>query len=84
MKEIIPDTDSIKELAEFWDIHDVTDFENELEEVQESVFEHHTKTNLTIQLNVQEAEKLKKLAHDKDMTDSSLMREWVLEKLQHA
>ena len=35
----IPKTDSIKELAHFWDTHDLTDFENELEEVDEPVFE---------------------------------------------
>ncbi len=34
----IPDTDSIRELAEFWDTHDVTDFEDRLEEVREPVF----------------------------------------------
>ena len=35
----IPKTDSIQELAHFWDTHDLTDFEDELEEVSEPVFE---------------------------------------------
>ncbi len=35
----IPQTDSIRELAEFWDTHDLTDLEAELEEVTEPVFE---------------------------------------------
>ena len=35
----IPKTDSIQELADFWDTHDLTDFEDELEEVDEPVFE---------------------------------------------
>lgn len=35
----IPQTDSIRELAEFWDTHDVTDFDDQLEEVLEPVFE---------------------------------------------
>jgi len=30
--------DSIEKLAEFWDTHDLTDFEDELEEVTEPVF----------------------------------------------
>ncbi len=34
----IPQTDSIAELAAFWDSHDVTDFEDELVEVPEQVF----------------------------------------------
>jgi len=34
----IPETDSIAELARFWDTHDLTDFEDQLEEVTEPVF----------------------------------------------
>lgn len=34
----IPQTDSIQELAHFWDTHGLTDFEDELEEVREPVF----------------------------------------------
>jgi hypothetical protein len=29
---MIPKTDSVEELAQFWDTHDLTDFENELED----------------------------------------------------
>jgi len=35
----LPQTNSIVVLAAFWDEHDVTDFEVELEEVSEPVFE---------------------------------------------
>lgn len=39
MKESkLPKTDSIEKLAEFWETHDLTDFEEELEEVAETVF----------------------------------------------
>jgi hypothetical protein len=30
--EIIPQTDSIQELAQFWDTHDLTDFEEQLKD----------------------------------------------------
>jgi hypothetical protein len=33
----LPQTDSIEELARFWDSHDLTDFEDQLEEVTEPV-----------------------------------------------
>ena len=36
----IPQTDSIEELAQLWGTHDLTDFEDELEEVSEPVFSH--------------------------------------------
>lgn len=38
----IPQTDSIQELADFWDTHDLTDFDAELEEVDEPVFDRQT------------------------------------------
>lgn len=34
----MPKSDSMQELAEFWDSHDLTDFEDELEEVAEPAF----------------------------------------------
>ena len=37
-KSKLPKTDSIQKLAEFWDTHDLTDFEDELEEVAEPIF----------------------------------------------
>jgi len=42
----IPETDSIEELARFWDTHDLTDFEDQLEEVVEPVFKRQTETVL--------------------------------------
>ena len=82
MNEEIPKTDSIQKLAEFWDTHDITDFENDLEEVQEPVFERDAETVLTIRLHSQEAEKLRKIAEYRGLEDTTLLREWVIEKLQ--
>lgn len=39
----LPMTDSIEELAEFWDTHDATDFWDEFEEVAEPIFEPNVK-----------------------------------------
>jgi hypothetical protein len=46
----IPSTDSISELAGFWDSHELTNFEDELEDVHESVFERPTEETVTIHL----------------------------------
>ena len=37
-KQALPKIDSINELARYWDKHDITDFEDFLEEVAEPVF----------------------------------------------
>ena len=38
----LPNTDSIQELSEFWDTHDLTDFEDELAEVAKPAFVRRT------------------------------------------
>ena len=76
----IPRTDSIEELARFWDHHDLTDFEEELEEVPaEAVFERETVVN--VHLSCKEAESLKQLAKSKGLDDADLIRQWILERV---
>lgn len=75
----IPKTDSIQELAAFWDKQDLTDFEDQLEEVTEPVFER--KATVKIQLQSEEIEKVKKIAKSKGIACDSLIREWILEKI---
>ncbi len=81
-KTQIPETDSIDELARFWDTHDLTEFENELEEVTEAVFEREM--SVTIHLLPEEASAVKKIAASKGVTDYALISQWVREKLQTA
>jgi predicted DNA binding CopG/RHH family protein len=75
----IPQTDSIQELAKFWDTHDLTDFEEELEEVTEPVFD--PETVVPIRLEAKEIAALKKLAKTKGIEYKDLIKEWVIEKL---
>jgi predicted DNA binding CopG/RHH family protein len=77
--ESLPETDSIQELAQFWDTHDVTDFEDELEEVTEPVFDR--RTVIALDLESEEAEAVKKLAESKGVADAELIRGWVREKI---
>ena len=77
--EALPQTDSIQELVQFWDTHDVTDFEDELEEVTEPVFER--RTVIALDLESAEAEAVKKLAQSKGVADAELIRGWVREKI---
>jgi hypothetical protein len=74
-----PRTDSIKELARFWDTHDLTDFDDLLEEVTQPVFERQT----VIPLNLEpaEARAVRKLAKAEGVADAELIRGWVREKI---
>lgn len=77
----IPKTDSIEELAEFWQTHELTDFEDELEEVTVPVFKRTQETVFTIQLPIQEAELVRRIAKIQGVEQTTLMRQWVLEKI---
>jgi len=77
--EEIPQTDSIQEMARFWDSHDLTDFENQLEEVSGTVFEYDTVAKIHLQRD--EVEAVKKLATLRGISYSDLIRKWVLERI---
>ena len=66
-------------MAEFWDSHDLTDFEDELEEVTEPVFERETVVK--IYLPKAEVETVKKIAKSQGIGYTELIRDWVLEKV---
>ena len=75
----IPQTDSIQELAHSWDTHDLTDFEDELEEVNEPAFERQTA--VTVHLEPEEAEVVFALARSRGISHASLIHQWVVEHI---
>ncbi len=82
IKQQLPKTDSITELAHFWDKHDITDFEDFLEEITEPVFSRGK--DIQVYLEPDEFESLEKLAHQRGLKNNDLIREWILEKLHAA
>jgi predicted DNA binding CopG/RHH family protein len=76
----IPRTDSIEELSRFWETHDLADFEEELEEVAEPVFERETEVK--IHLPSKEAEAVENLAKSQGVAPADLIRGWILERVQ--
>ena len=78
----IPQTDSIRELARFWDTHDLTDFEDELEEVTEPIF--HRETLVRIRLPQKEFETIKEIARSRGVEYTELIRQWVSEKVEES
>ena len=77
----IPATDSIQELATFWQHHDVTDFEDELDEVPEPVFQRaHV---VGVPLTGGEHRAVRDAAASRGLDEAALTREWVKERLRH-
>ena len=80
----IPETDSIEELAAFWDTHDLTGFEDQLEEVAEPIFVRGKPSILEISLKPSEVQTLKRIARSEGIEEASLLRNWIVEKLRGA
>ena len=72
-------TDSIQELAHFWDRHDLMDFD-ELEEVDRPVFERQT--IVTVRLEQEESQIVKALAQSRGISHAKLIQQWVVERIQ--
>ena len=82
MTQKLPQTDSIQELARFWDSHDLKIFEGQLEEVPEPVFDR--RAVIPLNLESAEAEAVRKLAEAEGLAVAELIRSWVLEKIRGA
>lgn len=75
----LPRTDSIQELARFWETHDLTDFADELEEVTEPAFAGGD--SISLHLQSRDAREVRRLAESKGVSQTELIHQWVLQKL---
>ena len=80
----LPETDSVEEMAAFWDNHDLTDFADDLQAVSEPVFVRAKGTFLSIELQPAEAQHLKKIARSKGVKETTVLRQWILERLRRS
>ena len=81
----IPSTDSISELARFWDTHDLTDFDAELEAVEETVFVAEGPGHqLLVRLDDVEAATVRELARARGVDEATLVREWIRDHVPKA
>ena len=78
----LPQTDSIQELARFWDTHEINEFEGQLEEATEPIFDQ--REMIPLHLASTEANAVRKLAEAKGLADAELIRSWVLEQINDA
>ena len=86
MKEVskpsrIPAFASIEEEAQFWDTHSTADYEDEFKPVQVR-FAKNLSQGITIRLDPATLGQVRALAKTKGMGPTTLIRMWVLERLQ--
>jgi hypothetical protein len=78
-KPKLPKSDSIQELAAFWDSHDATEFEADLVEVNVPVFARTIA--IRVPLESKDAAVVAQLAKTRGMTREALVGEWVRQKV---
>ena len=78
-KSKLPKTDSIQKLAEFWDTHDLTDFEDELQEVPKPIFVRGSA--IKVPLESRDIAAVERLARSKGVSREQLVRSWVLQRI---
>nr|VFJ48110.1 MAG: hypothetical protein BECKFM1743A_GA0114220_1005510 [Candidatus Kentron sp. FM]VFJ48771.1 MAG: hypothetical protein BECKFM1743C_GA0114222_1006310 [Candidatus Kentron sp. FM]VFK09434.1 MAG: hypothetical protein BECKFM1743B_GA0114221_101053 [Candidatus Kentron sp. FM] len=76
----LPETDSISELAAFWQAHDLTDFDDKLEEVPGPVFIRTRQ--IILPLSTVDATALHVIASQQRISEAELVSRWVHERLQ--
>lgn len=60
----IPDFITVDDMAQFWDSHDVIEFEDELIEVKEPIFDHLQRRAITVMLDVEHSMLLNNILRD--------------------
>jgi hypothetical protein len=78
----IPEFKTIDEMARFWDSHDITEFEDQLIEVKEPIFEKMKNRIISFKLDSKQYEKLKKIADQKKLNTISLVSQWVTKQIE--
>lgn len=80
----IPKFKNIKEEAEFWDKHDVGNFMDKLKVVKGVYMPtEESKTTMTIRLAPGLKQKIAKVASNYDISTSSLVRMWMVDRLRN-
>ena len=80
-KSSIPDFKSRQEMAEWWDTHDLADYQDEFKTVKVRVAKNLSE-GITIRLDTKTLDDLRSKAHKKGMGPTTLARMWILENLQ--
>ena len=80
----IPAFKTVGEAARFWDTHDSTQFEDQFEDVEDVTFvKAKPKKAITVRLEDDTIAALAREARQKGLGPSTLVRMWILERLNH-
>lgn len=73
----IPPFRTIDEMARFWDSHDLTDYEHQLDDVLEPIFELPPSGLVTFRLRPKEWMAVARIAQAKKIANHLLIKRWI-------
>lgn len=79
-KSRIPNFKNRQEMAEWWDSHDLADYQDEFKTVK-AKFSKNLSSTLNVRLEPKTIEKIRQQAHKKGLGPTTLARMWILEHL---
>jgi predicted DNA-binding ribbon-helix-helix protein len=79
---VLPEFRTLQEMAEFWDTHDITHFEDQLVEVHEPIFEDVRSHVLTVTLDAAQYHVLQDIAAQEHQEMALLVKTWILQVLK--
>lgn len=85
MKRKLPKFSSDEEFAEWVETHDLSEYMNSFEVVNEEIKVQRTtakKESIGVELNPGELKAIKKVAKDKGMPYKALIKNWLIERLR--
>ena len=77
----IPESANREEEAAFWDSHDISDFAGEVKRTRVR-FAKHLSEGITVRFTPEVLAELRTCAEDRGLGPTTLVRMWVMEKLQ--
>ena len=81
----IPEFKSRAEEAHFWDTHDITDYWDEMEDIEiEFLDEPKREETITVRVQPKLKERLETMARNYGINLSTLARMWLIEKLRES
>jgi len=81
-KEKLPKFESVDEEVEFWENHDVTDFLDELEDLDDVEYRQGKDRVVSLRLPQEFVDKLKVYARSQEIPYTTLIRRWVIESFR--
>lgn len=79
----IPDFKTREEMAEWFDTHDMADYQDEFKTVR-AKFAKNLSEGLNIRLDTETLAKLRHIAKEKGIGPTTLVRMWIIERLKEA